>query len=42
MPDKEVVSCVVKAIAELTFPPPDGGFVTVVYPIMFAVSDPAK
>ncbi|APR78881.1 Hypothetical protein A7982_04228 [Minicystis rosea] len=36
MPDSETVACVVKAFRELTFPPPDGGTVTVTYPVMFA------
>ena len=36
MPDEEVVSCVVEAFRTITYPPPDGGIVTVVYPINFA------
>ena len=36
MPDAEVRSCVLKAFYALRFPPPDGGIVTVVYPIMLA------
>jgi hypothetical protein len=35
LPDSGVVSCVVRAYYGLTFPAPDGGIVTVVYPIMF-------
>ena len=36
IPDPEVVDCVLKAFYELVFPVPDGGIVTVVYPIMLA------
>ncbi|UQA58221.1 AgmX/PglI C-terminal domain-containing protein [Polyangium aurulentum] len=36
MPDGGVVSCVVRAFYGLSFPQPEGGIVTVVYPIMFA------
>ncbi|RYE93929.1 MAG: AgmX/PglI C-terminal domain-containing protein [Myxococcales bacterium] len=36
LPDEEVVRCVVEAFRPLVFPPPDGGIVTVVYPISFA------
>jgi hypothetical protein len=35
MPDSGVVKCVVSSYYGLTFPAPDGGIVTVVYPIMF-------
>ncbi len=35
LPDSGVVSCVVSAYYGLNFPQPDGGIVTVVYPIMF-------
>jgi hypothetical protein len=35
LPDGGVVSCVVSAYYGLNFPQPDGGIVTVVYPIMF-------
>jgi hypothetical protein len=35
LPDPNVVSCVVKGFGALRFPPPNGGPVTVVYPIMF-------
>ncbi|MFO0743349.1 MAG: AgmX/PglI C-terminal domain-containing protein, partial [Labilithrix sp.] len=33
LPDASVVSCVVSAVRGLTFPQPEGGVVTVVYPI---------
>jgi len=33
--DRAVTQCVVRAFADLSFPPPDGGMVTVVYPIAF-------
>jgi len=35
MPDGGVVSCVVRSFHHLAFPPPEGGVVTVTYPIMF-------
>jgi hypothetical protein len=36
LPDSGVVQCVVRAYYGLSFPQPEGGIVTVVYPIMFA------
>ena len=36
LPDQTVVSCVVSAFYGLSFPQPEGGIVTVVYPIMFS------
>ena len=36
MPDGGVVSCIVRAFADLSFPKPERGIVTVVYPIMFS------
>lgn len=36
MPDSNVVNCVVRAFYGLSFPKPEGGIVTVTYPIMFA------
>jgi pSer/pThr/pTyr-binding forkhead associated (FHA) protein len=36
MPDGGVVSCVVRAFYGLSFPQPEGGIVTVTYPIMFS------
>ncbi|MBK9260392.1 MAG: AgmX/PglI C-terminal domain-containing protein [Polyangiaceae bacterium] len=36
LPDAGVISCVVRAFYGLSFPQPEGGIVTVVYPIMFA------
>lgn len=35
LPDSAVVSCVVNAYYGLSFPKPEGGIVTVVYPVMF-------
>jgi hypothetical protein len=35
MPDQTVVSCVVRVVASLSFPEPEGGIVTVVYPFRF-------
>lgn len=39
LPDKSVVSCVVRAFNGLLFPAPEGGVVTVVYPILFSPGD---
>jgi FHA domain len=39
LPDNSVVQCVVKAYYGLSFPQPEGGIVTVVYPIMFSPGD---
>ncbi|WP_231864908.1 AgmX/PglI C-terminal domain-containing protein [Sorangium cellulosum] len=36
MPDRAVVSCVLREFEKLTFPAPEGGVVTVVYPLMFS------
>ncbi|MDI3289824.1 AgmX/PglI C-terminal domain-containing protein [Polyangium sp. 15x6] len=36
MPDGGVVSCIVRSFQGLSFPRPEGGIVTVVYPIMFS------
>lgn len=36
LPDAEVTTCVLKAFYGLRFPRPDGGIVTVVYPIMLS------
>ncbi len=35
VPDATVVSCVVRSFSALTFPQPEGGLVTVVFPIVF-------
>jgi hypothetical protein len=37
--DTKVVQCVVRAFGDLSFPSPDGGIVTVVYPILFSPAD---
>lgn len=39
MPDREVVRCVTEAYKPLTFLQPQGGIVTVIYPIMFSPGD---
>lgn len=39
MPDIEVLACVAKGFQGLKFPAPEGGIVTVVYPIMFSPGD---
>jgi hypothetical protein len=36
LPDTSVVQCVVRAFGNLSFPQPEGGVVTVVFPIMFS------
>ncbi|WP_437586046.1 AgmX/PglI C-terminal domain-containing protein [Sorangium sp. So ce1000] len=36
LPDAAVVSCVVRAFHDLSFPAPEGGNVDVVYPVLFA------
>jgi hypothetical protein len=36
LPDASVISCVVQAFTDLSFPQPEGGTVTVVYPIAFS------
>jgi len=41
LPDADVVSCIVKSFEKLKFPEPEGGIVTVVYPIMFTPGDDA-
>ncbi len=42
LPDIAVVSCVVRGFGNLSFPQPEGGIVTVVYPIIFNPGEPAK
>ncbi len=39
IPDAAVVGCVVRGFGNLSFPQPEGGMVTVVYPIMFNPGD---
>jgi hypothetical protein len=39
MPDGSVVACVVRAFQGLSFPQPEGGIVSVLYPIMFSPGD---
>ena len=39
LPDASVVSCVTRAFHGLTFPQPEGGIVTVTYPILFTPGD---
>jgi hypothetical protein len=40
MPDADVMRCVLAEFAHLKFPEPDGGIVTVVYPIALTPADP--
>ncbi|EYF02770.1 AgmX/PglI C-terminal domain-containing protein [Chondromyces apiculatus] len=39
LPDEAVVSCVVRAFYGISFPQPEGGIVTVVYPIVFSPAE---
>jgi len=39
LPDQAVVSCTVRGFTNLSFPQPEGGIVTVVYPIIFNPGD---
>ncbi len=39
LPNADVVQCVVGGFGRLTYPPPEGGYVTVVYPIEFRPGD---
>lgn len=39
MPDRDVVRCITEEYKPLRFPQPEGGIVTVVYPIMFSPGD---
>ncbi len=39
LPDTAVVSCVTRGFTNLSFPQPEGGIVTVVYPIIFNPGD---
>ncbi|MEJ7728161.1 MAG: AgmX/PglI C-terminal domain-containing protein [Polyangiaceae bacterium] len=41
LPDGAVVTCVTRAFSGLSFPPPEGGKVSVVYPVMFSPGDGA-
>jgi hypothetical protein len=39
LPDREAVRCIAQGFARLSFPEPEGGMVTVIYPIMFNPAD---
>jgi hypothetical protein len=39
LPDQGVIGCVVRGFGNLSFPQPEGGIVTVVYPIIFSPGD---
>jgi beta-lactamase regulating signal transducer with metallopeptidase domain len=39
LPDPQVVQCVIAGFGHLTYPAPQGGYVTVVYPVQFAPGD---
>jgi hypothetical protein len=36
LPDQSVIQCVVRGFSILTFPKPEGGIATVVYPLIFS------
>jgi len=36
LPDAQVVACVIRGFGNLSFPQPEGGIVTVIYPIIFS------
>jgi TonB family protein len=38
LPDSNVIACILERYRSMTFPPPDGGIVTVVYPVKFEPS----
>lgn len=38
LPDGSVAACVARAFSQMTFPEPEGGIVTVVYPVVFSTS----
>jgi hypothetical protein len=39
MPDRQIIRCIVAEYRKLRFPKPEGGVVTVVYPIIFSPGD---
>jgi hypothetical protein len=39
LPDPLVIQCIIRAYKDFCFPQPEGGIVTVVYPIMFSPGD---
>jgi tetratricopeptide (TPR) repeat protein len=41
VPNRDFVQCVMQAFTGLRFPPPEGGIITVIYPLVFT-DDPAK
>ena len=41
LPDQAVIACVLRGFGNLSFPQPEGGVVTVIYPIAFAPGDAA-
>jgi hypothetical protein len=41
LPDTGVVNCVVRGFSNMSFPPPEAGIVTVVYPVFFSPGTPA-
>jgi outer membrane biosynthesis protein TonB len=40
LPDQSVARCVSKAYESMSFPKPEGGIVTVVYPVIFTRTSP--
>jgi outer membrane biosynthesis protein TonB len=39
LPDQSVIQCVTRSFTNLSFPSPEGGLVTVVYPLIFNPAD---
>jgi beta-lactamase regulating signal transducer with metallopeptidase domain len=39
LPDLDAIQCIVRGFGNLTYPPPEGGYVTVVYPVQFKPGD---
>jgi outer membrane biosynthesis protein TonB len=37
LPDAQAVACIVASFGQISFPQPEGGIVTVVYPLVFSV-----
>jgi hypothetical protein len=42
LPDPKAIACIVDEVRSMEFPRPDGGIVTVVYPISFSPGDDRK
>ena len=42
LPDQSVISCVVRNFTQLSFPKPDDGVATVIYPLLFTPAEQAS